>query len=106
MPEQPRPDSYPEVAATPDYPALEEATLAYWESDGTFAASVVQRDIRNEYVFYDGPPFANGLPHYGHLLTGFVKDAMPRYETMPRPARRASIRLGLSRAARRDRGPA
>ncbi|MGP8162481.1 MAG: isoleucine--tRNA ligase [Acidimicrobiales bacterium] len=92
MPEQPRPDSYPEVAATPDYPALEEATLAYWESDGTFAASVVQRDIRNEYVFYDGPPFANGLPHYGHLLTGFVKDAMPRYETMR--GRRVERRFG------------
>jgi isoleucyl-tRNA synthetase len=82
MPEQERPDSYPEVPATPDYPALEEATLAYWEGDGTFAASVVGRDIRHEYVFYDGPPFANGLPHYGHLLTGFVKDAMPRYHTM------------------------
>ena len=36
----------------------------------------------NEFVFYDGPPFANGLPHYGHLLTGFVKDAVPRYQTM------------------------
>jgi isoleucyl-tRNA synthetase len=35
-----------------------------------------------EFVFYDGPPFANGLPHYGHLLTGFVKDAVPRYQTM------------------------
>ncbi|HXZ83131.1 MAG TPA: isoleucine--tRNA ligase [Acidimicrobiales bacterium] len=82
MPERTRSDSYPEVPATPDYPALEEATLAYWESDGTFAASIAERDTRHEYVFYDGPPFANGLPHYGHLLTGFVKDAMPRYHTM------------------------
>ena len=36
----------------------------------------------NEYVFYDGPPFANGLPHYGHLLTGYAKDLFPRYQTM------------------------
>ena len=36
----------------------------------------------DEWVFYDGPPFANGLPHYGHLLTGFVKDSVPRYRTM------------------------
>ncbi len=74
---------YPEVEQQPDYPRLEEGVLAFWEADGTFAASV---DCRpggdNEYVFSDGPPFANGLPHYGHLLTGFVKDAVPRYQTM------------------------
>ncbi len=45
-----------------------------------------------EFVFYDGPPFANGLPHYGHLLTGFVKDAIPRYETMR--GRRVERRFG------------
>ena len=60
--------------------------LAYWEQDGTFQASVDQReageDGANEFVFYDGPPFANGLPHYGHLLTGYVKDIVPRYQTM------------------------
>ena len=60
--------------------------LAYWESDDTFRASVEQRDAGadggNEFVFYDGPPFANGLPHYGHLLTGYVKDLIPRYQTM------------------------
>ncbi len=82
MPEKTNPESYPDVPATPDYPAIEEAILAYWQTEGIFAASVARRDIRNEYVFYDGPPFANGLPHYGHLLTGFVKDAMPRYQTM------------------------
>jgi isoleucyl-tRNA synthetase len=92
MPEKTRPDSYPEVPATPNYPAMEEATLAYWQSDGTFAASVAQRDIANEYVFYDGPPFANGMPHYGHLLTGFVKDALPRYQTMR--GRRVERRFG------------
>ena len=60
--------------------------LAYWEADDTFRASVEQRDAgadgSNEFVFYDGPPFANGLPHYGHLLTGYVKDLIPRYQTM------------------------
>ncbi|UMG91761.1 isoleucine--tRNA ligase [Nocardioides sp. TF02-7] len=60
--------------------------LAYWAEDDTFRASVEQRDAgpdgQNEFVFYDGPPFANGLPHYGHLLTGYVKDIVPRYQTM------------------------
>ncbi len=64
-------------------PKIEEEILGFWEKDDTFQASV---DIREkgsqEFVFYDGPPFANGLPHYGHLLTGFVKDAIPRYQTM------------------------
>ncbi len=50
--------------------------------EDTFAKSVEQRPPDDEFVFYDGPPFANGLPHYGHLLTGFVKDAVPRYRTM------------------------
>ncbi|MCY7400547.1 MAG: isoleucine--tRNA ligase [Nocardioides sp.] len=70
----------------PHFPAIEEAVLAYWESDDTFRASIAQRDAgadgSNEFVFYDGPPFANGLPHYGHLLTGYVKDLVPRYQTM------------------------
>lgn len=74
------------VASNPRFPAIEEAVLAYWESDDTFRASVEQRDAgadgSNEFVFYDGPPFANGLPHYGHLLTGYVKDLIPRYRTM------------------------
>jgi isoleucyl-tRNA synthetase len=74
---------YPQVDQQPDYPRLEERVLAFWEADDTFAASVAARaGGDNEYVFYDGPPFANGLPHYGHLLTGFVKDAVPRYQTM------------------------
>lgn len=64
----------------PDFPRQERETLEYWRRDGTFAASI--RADADEYVFYDGPPFANGLPHYGHLLTGFVKDVVPRYKTM------------------------
>ena len=73
---------YPDVPSTPDYPRLEEALLSYWREDRTFESSVEARDPENQYVFYDGPPFANGQMHYGHLLTGFVKDAMPRYHTM------------------------
>jgi isoleucyl-tRNA synthetase len=74
------------VPSAPSFPSIEEQVLAYWEADDTFAASVEQRetgtDGGNEFVFYDGPPFANGLPHYGHLLTGYVKDVVPRFQTM------------------------
>jgi isoleucyl-tRNA synthetase len=84
------------VPAQPSFPALEEAVLAYWQADGTFQASVDARPAGtngdNEYVFYDGPPFANGLPHYGHLITGYVKDAVPRYQTMR--GRRVERRFG------------
>ncbi|BBZ39161.1 isoleucine--tRNA ligase [Mycobacterium conspicuum] len=67
---------------TPNFPALEAQVLDYWRHDDTFRASIARRDHADEYVFYDGPPFANGLPHYGHLLTGYVKDIVPRYRTM------------------------
>ncbi|MEO8897583.1 MAG: isoleucine--tRNA ligase [Candidatus Dormibacter sp.] len=77
-----RDQPYPAVNPRPHLPAIEEEVLAYWEGDHTFAASIEQRSADREFVFYDGPPFANGLPHYGHLLTGFVKDAVPRYKTM------------------------
>jgi isoleucyl-tRNA synthetase len=74
------------VPAGPDLPAVERAVLDHWAADKTFEASVDQRPAgengSNEYVFYDGPPFANGLPHYGHLFTGYVKDLVPRYQTM------------------------
>ena len=73
---------YPQVADKADFPQVEREILAFWAEDGTFEASVKARSTAKEYVFYDGPPFANGLPHYGHLLTGFVKDAIPRYKTM------------------------
>lgn len=73
--------AYPKPGA-PDFPALELEVLDYWARDNTFRASIARRDGADEYVFYDGPPFANGLPHYGHLLTGYVKDIVPRYRTM------------------------
>ena len=84
------------VPAAPRFPRIEERVLAYWGADDTFRASVEQRDAGengdNEFVFYDGPPFANGLPHYGHLLTGYVKDLIPRYQTMR--GRRVERRFG------------
>src|SRR3954454_19019413 len=84
------------VPSTPRFPQIEEGVLAFWEADDTFRASVEQRDAGedgdNEFVFYDGPPFANGLPHYGHLLTGYVKDLIPRYQTMR--GRRGERRFG------------
>lgn len=64
------------------FPDVEQQVLEYWDADGTFAASIDNRAGAEEFVFYDGPPFANGLPHYGHLLTGYVKDLIPRYQTM------------------------
>ncbi|MGW0228994.1 isoleucine--tRNA ligase [Actinopolymorpha singaporensis] len=84
------------VPASPSFPDLEREVLDHWEADKTFQASVDQRPAGergdNEFVFYDGPPFANGLPHYGHLLTGFVKDVVPRYQTMR--GRRVERRFG------------
>ncbi|MDP9888010.1 isoleucine--tRNA ligase [Pseudarthrobacter enclensis] len=77
------------VSASVKFPEIEEHILKYWDQDGTFQASIDQRSAdvpggepgSNEFVFYDGPPFANGLPHYGHLLTGYAKDLVGRYQT-------------------------
>jgi len=79
-------------SGTPSFPAIEQRVLAGWAADGTFQASIDQRAGAEEFVFYDGPPFANGLPHYGHLLTGYVKDVVPRYQTMR--GRRVERRFG------------
>ncbi|BAR07103.1 isoleucyl-tRNA synthetase [Scardovia inopinata] len=74
------------ITPNPSFPDMEESVLKYWDADGTFKKSVEQRpsgdNSGNEFVFFDGPPFANGLPHYGHLLTGYAKDVIPRYQTM------------------------
>ena len=88
--------TYPQVDPQPSFPALEETVLARWAQDDTFARSIANRPSgengANEFVFYDGPPFANGMPHYGHLLTGYVKDVVPRYQTMR--GRRVERRFG------------
>ena len=79
-------DGMQQVMPNPSFPDLEVSILKYWDQDDTFQKSVEQRPSGdhsgNEFVFFDGPPFANGLPHYGHLLTGYAKDVIPRYQTM------------------------
>ncbi len=73
---------YPNVEPNPDFAKIEQKILAHWQSTHAFEQSVQNRSNADEFVFYDGPPFANGLPHYGHLLTGYVKDTFARYQTM------------------------
>ena len=71
-----------QVVASPSFPELEQRVLGFWEQDNTFRDSIAARQDAPEWVFNDGPPFANGLPHYGHLLTGYAKDIFPRFQTM------------------------
>src|SRR5690625_2026230 len=76
---------YPKVDLTggsSKFPEMETEVQKFWAEDDTFKASLEQSKGNPECIFYDGPPFANGLPHYGHLLTGYVKDIVPRYRTM------------------------
>ncbi|MDY0304355.1 MAG: isoleucine--tRNA ligase, partial [Sphaerochaeta sp.] len=70
------------VHAKVEFPKMEESILAFWDREEIFKKSVEGRPADNEYVFYDGPPFATGLPHFGHLVPGTIKDAIPRYQTM------------------------
>ena len=70
------------VDTNASFAKMEEVVLAYWEQEQIFAQSLEQRRGGQPYVFYDGPPFATGLPHYGHLLAGTIKDVFPRYQTM------------------------
>ncbi|MDR3128082.1 MAG: isoleucine--tRNA ligase [Bifidobacteriaceae bacterium] len=71
-----------DIPSTPDFSKLELTILEFWQNNDIFQKSIQNRQGQTEFVFYDGPPFANGLPHYGHLLTGYVKDVIPRYQTM------------------------
>jgi isoleucyl-tRNA synthetase len=73
---------FKEIPVTVSFPALERTVLERWESERIFGASVERRRGAQTYVFYDGPPFATGLPHYGHILTSYIKDVVPRYFTM------------------------
>lgn len=65
-----------------DVSRREEATLAFWNEHGIFKKSVEKHAQHGDYIFYDGPPFATGLPHYGHIVASVIKDAIPRYWTM------------------------
>ena len=64
------------------FPESEEETIRFWEEEDIFMKSIAQREGGNEFVFYDGPPFATGLPHFGHFVPGTIKDIVPRYKTM------------------------
>ena len=70
------------VTQETEFPKMEEETLRFWEQEDVFAKSLEARKGAGEFIFYDGPPFATGLPHYGHLLAGTIKDVIPRYQTM------------------------
>ena len=73
---------YPELNAKINFPKMEEDIINFWNEDNTFEKSVKNRDKAEEFVFYDGPPFANGTPHYGHIMVSYVKDTVARFQTM------------------------
>ncbi|MFA6306697.1 MAG: isoleucine--tRNA ligase [Patescibacteria group bacterium] len=64
------------------FPAMEEEVLNFWDKNEIFKKSVEKSAPRGDYVFYDGPPFGTGEPHYGHLLSSISKDVIPRFWTM------------------------
>ncbi len=73
---------FSEISSKVSFPAMEEEVIKLWQEQGTFKKSLKIREGGKEFVFYDGPPFATGLPHYGHLLAGTIKDIIPRYQAM------------------------
>ena len=92
---------YKEVKAKADFVEIEKEVLKFWDEDKTFEKSVHNRDGAAEFVFYDGPPFANGTPHYGHIMVSYVKDVVARYQTMN--GKKVERRLvGLPRSAGRN----
>ena len=70
------------VSNKAQFPQMEEEILKYWAEGDVFKKSLARNAGKERYKFYDGPPFATGLPHYGHLLAGTIKDIVPRYQTM------------------------
>ena len=70
------------VPANPHFPSLEEDVIQFWNERRTYEKSLEQRKGASEFIFYEGPPTANGLPHPGHCLTRAIKDLFPRYRTM------------------------
>ncbi|MCG8573090.1 MAG: isoleucine--tRNA ligase [Spirochaetes bacterium] len=74
--------AFKDVEKQVNFPQVEESILKYWQEEKLFEKSVEQNKDKEEYIFYDGPPFATGLPHYGHILPGAIKDIVPRYQTM------------------------
>jgi isoleucyl-tRNA synthetase len=70
------------LSAQPSFPKEEEQVLEHWRHHRVFARSVEERPTTDRFAFYDGPPFATGLPHYGHFVASTLKDIVPRYWTM------------------------
>jgi len=73
---------FPNVNPRQSFPELEKEMIEYWKTHDIFKKSVENRPHSEEFSFYDGPPFATGTPHYGHILAGAIKDVIPRYQTM------------------------
>ncbi len=73
---------FKDVQTKVSFPKLEEEVLAFWKTESIFHHSIEQRKDQSPYVFYDGPPFATGLPHFGHFVPGTLKDLFPRYNAM------------------------
>ena len=73
---------YKPVDPKVSFPKMEEGIVKFWKENNTFKKSIKQREGCDEYVIYDGPPFATGLPHFGHLVPSTIKDIFPRYKTM------------------------
>ncbi|MBQ6450094.1 isoleucine--tRNA ligase [bacterium] len=71
-----------DLSQTPDFPAMEEKIADFWDEHQIFAKTLEQTQDQKPYVFFDGPPFATGLPHYGHIVASTTKDVFPRYQTM------------------------
>ena len=74
--------AYPKTDARANFPKLEQDVIAFWRSDDTFHKSLTRTKLGHPFSFYDGPPFANGLPHWGHLGVSAIKDMVSRYQTM------------------------
>lgn len=72
----------PTQSGAPDFNQLEQEILKVWEEGKIFEKSLEATKDKQPFIFYDGPPFATGLPHYGHILASTIKDAIPRYQTM------------------------
>jgi len=73
---------YKPVNNKADFAGQEEQILAFWQQNNIFKKSIINRDNAPNYIMYDGPPFATGLPHYGHLVQSALKDSFGRYQTM------------------------
>ena len=73
---------YKKVSTDMNFVAREKEVEKFWDENHIFEKSIEEREGCPEYIFYDGPPTANGKPHIGHVLTRVIKDMIPRYRTM------------------------